>query len=103
MFSNWFTMNVHIRRVVIDSLKARETSLLDLSKALASVEGVEEVDMNVTEVDVRTETVRITIRGPSIDYDGLSRVMNEHGATVRSVDEINVVKLKIRPKSEQHV
>lgn len=81
--------------MVIDSLKPRETTILDLSKALAAVEGVDEVDITVTEVDVRTETIRLTIRGSNIDYEGVGKVMGEHGATIRSVDEINVSKVKM--------
>lgn len=87
-------MSVSIKRMVIDSLKPRETTILDLSKALASVNGVEEVDITVTEVDVKTETIKLTIRGSSVDYDAVLKVMTEHGAVVRSVDEINVAKSK---------
>ena len=81
-----------IRRLVLDSLKPRESSLLDLSKNLAEVNGVEEVDINVTEVDVKTETVKLIIRGASIDYDGITKALDEYGVTLRSIDEISVHK-----------
>ncbi|MFQ6134694.1 MAG: DUF211 domain-containing protein [Nitrososphaerales archaeon] len=87
-------MSVHIKRLVIDSLKPRETTILDLSKALCEVEGVDEVDITVTEVDVKTETIKLTIRGTDIGYDGISNIMQENGATIRSVDEINVSKAR---------
>jgi hypothetical protein len=83
-------MKTQIRRLVVDSLKPRETSTLELSKSLCEVDGVSEVDLVVTEVDSRTETIRVTIRGQHINYDGVMKVMNDHGATIRSVDEINV-------------
>ncbi|MEM2210600.1 MAG: DUF211 domain-containing protein [Nitrososphaerales archaeon] len=87
-------MAVSIKRLIIDSLKPRETSILDLSKALATIEGVDEVDIVVTEVDVKTETIKLTIRGSNIDYDAVCKKMSELGATIRSVDEINVSKVK---------
>ncbi len=87
-------MAVHIKRMVIDSLKPRETTILDLSKSLCEVKGVNEVDITVTEVDVKTETIKLTIRGVDIDYNGASKIMQENGATIRSVDEINVSKAK---------
>jgi len=87
-------MAVHIKRMVIDSLKPRETTILDLSKALCDVKGVDEVDITVTEVDVKTETIKITVRGSDIAYEELTKVMSEYGATIRSLDEINVSRAK---------
>ena len=87
-------MAVHIKRMVIDSLKPRETTILDLSKALCDVKGVDEVDITVTEVDVKTETIKITVRGSDIGYEELTKVMSEYGATIRSLDEINVSRAK---------
>ncbi|MBI2127166.1 MAG: DUF211 domain-containing protein [Thaumarchaeota archaeon] len=85
-------MRTQIRRLVVDSLKPRETSTIDLTKALCEVEGVNEVDLVVTEVDSRTETIKLTIRGSHVNYDGVMKIMSDHGATIRSVDEINVAK-----------
>ncbi len=90
-------MPVSIKRLVIDSLKPRETTVVELSRALAESKGVDEVEIVVTEVDARTETTKLTIRGMDIDYETVLNVMKEHGATVRSVDEINVAKSKIIP------
>ena len=87
-------MVVSIRRLILDSLKPRETSIIDLSRALCNVDGIEEVDITVTEVDVKTETIRLTIRGPNINYEELSKVMGQHGAIIRSIDEINVGRIK---------
>ena len=94
-------MLVSIKRLVIDSLKPRETTVVDLSRALAGSKGVDEVDIIVTEVDARTETTKLTIRGSDIDYETILNVMNEHGATVRSVDEISVAKSKLLPAEKK--
>ena len=88
-------MPVSIKRLVIDSLKPRETTVVELSRALADSKGVDEVDIIVTEVDARTETTRLTIKGMDIDYEQILKVMKEHGATLRSVDEISVAKSRI--------
>ena len=87
-------MTVSIRRIMVDSLIPREISIIDLSRVICSVSGVEEVDITVTEVDVKTETIRLTIRGPNISFEDLSKIMSEHGVTIRSIDEINVTRLK---------
>ena len=83
-------MAVNIKRMVIDAMKPRETTILDLSRALCGGKGVDEVDVTVTEVDVKTETIKLTLRGSNIDYDRVSSIMEENGAIIRSVDEANV-------------
>jgi len=83
---------VTIRRLVVDILKPHETSIIDFSQALAQVEGIEEVDVIVTEVDAKTETVRVTLRGSHISYEAMSKMLSDHGVTLRSIDEINVVR-----------
>jgi len=91
-------VSVSITRLLVDALKPRETSILDLSQALCSVRGVEEVNAVVSEVDVKTETIKITIEGPNIDYRDLTRVMDEHGVAVKGVDEVRIVKAKSPPR-----
>ena len=94
-------MVVSIRRLVIDSLKPRETTIIDLSEALGNCKGVDEVDITVTEVDARTETTRLILRGSDIDYEAILKVMNAHGATIRSIDEVNVAKTRVLPEKKQ--
>ncbi len=81
--------------MLVDALKPRETSIMDLSRALCSVNGVEEVDAIVSEVDVKTETIKITIIGPNINYSDLTKVMDEYGVAVKGVDEVRIVKTKL--------
>jgi hypothetical protein len=85
-------MPAAIRRVLLDALKPRELSLVDLSRAVCSSDGVEEVDIIVSEVDSKTETIKITARGPRISYDALSKIMDRHGVSIRGIDEISVAR-----------
>ena len=87
-------MAIHIRRVLIEALKPRETLLVEQSQAICSVNGVEECDIVVTDVDVKTETITLTVRGPNIEYDGISKIMQEYGMSIQGVDEISVSKTK---------
>jgi hypothetical protein len=87
-------MSMHIRRVLIEALKPREMLLVEVAQAICSVNGVEECDIVVTDVDVKTETIKITVRGQNIKYDGISEVLQEYGVSIKGVDEISVVKTK---------
>lgn len=85
---------MHIRRVLIEALKPRESSLVELSKAVCSVNGVEECEFVVTDVDAKTETIKLTVKGNDIEYDGMSKVLQEQGISIKGVDEISVSKAK---------
>jgi len=85
-------MPVAVKRLLLDLLKPRELTLVDLSKALGSVDGVDEVNIVVIEVDSKTETIKVTIKGPQIDYDAIWKVMEKHGVSIKGVDEISVGK-----------
>lgn len=86
-------MSVAIKRVLLDALKPRELSIIELSKAVGSVFGIEEVDIIVSEVDSKTETIKVTVRGSQIDYNAVSKVMERYGVSVRGVDEISVARM----------
>lgn len=85
-------MSVVVKRLLLDSLKPRELSIIELSKALGSVDGVEEVNVVVMEVDSRTETIKVTIKGPQIDYGAVQEVMEKYGVSIKGVDEATVAK-----------
>jgi hypothetical protein len=85
-------MSVKIKKLLLDSLKSRELSIVELSKALGSVSGVSEVDITVVEVDSNTETMKVTIKGPQINYDEIRKVMEKHAVSIKGVDEISVAK-----------
>lgn len=86
-------MSVAIKRVLLDALKPRELSIIELSKAVGSVFGIEEVDIIVSEVDSKTETIKVTVRGSQIDYSAVSKVMERYGVSIRGVDEISVARM----------
>ena len=88
-------MTINIRRVLIEALKARETSLVELSQAICSANGVEECDMVVTDVDAKTETVKLTVRGSNIEYSGILSILQDNGVSVKGVDEVSVSKVKL--------
>lgn len=79
---------------MIDALKPREVPITELSKAICTAKGVKEVDIVVTEVDAKTETVKITITGSNIDFDEVARIISQNSAAIRSIDQVTVYKTK---------
>jgi len=83
-------MPVAVRRILMDALKPRELSIVELAKALGSVDEKAEIEIVVSEVDAKTETLKVTIKGSNIDYKSVSKIMDQYGVSVRGIDEINV-------------
>ena len=76
----------------MDVLKPRELSIVELAKALGAVDEKGEVEIIVSEVDSKTETLKVTIRGANINYMLVSKIMDQYGVSIRGIDEINVAR-----------
>jgi hypothetical protein len=80
---------MNIRRVLLDVDKAvARPSLVELADAITSVTGVEAVNITVTEIDIETVGMNVTIAGEALDYDALVAAIESAGAVVHSIDEV---------------
>ncbi len=77
-----------ISRLVLDVLKPRQITVIQLGEGLTKVDGVSKVSIASREVDSETETLRISLDGTEIDYEQVVYQIDNFGATVRSVDEV---------------
>ena len=82
---------VKIRRVVLDVLKPHQPNLLEFASTLAEQHSGVCVQVVVTEMDEKTETTVITLEGEHIPYDGIVSSIRELGASVHSIDEVEVI------------
>jgi len=87
---------IAIKKIILDALKPRDLDLRELSSRICSLDGVNEVEIEVREVDAKTETIKIIVRGEDICYDEVQEELSELGVAVRSLDGIVVFK---RPES----
>jgi len=78
-----------IKRLVLDVLKPHHPSIVEVSKRLSVVEGVSGVNCSVYEVDQETESIKVTLEGPSINYDQVLETIESVGAAVHSVDVVS--------------
>lgn len=91
---------MNIRRLLLDVDKASaRPSLVELAAAIVDVDGVEAVNITVTEIDMETVDMDITIEGNNLDYDKIIEAIETAGAVVHSLDEI-VVGSKILERAE---
>lgn len=63
-----------------------------MSRRLTAIKGVDGVNCTLAEVDQETESVRITIEGPGVDFEKVEQTLRESGAVIHSVDSVSVGK-----------
>jgi len=80
---------MEIRRLVLDVDKAvSRPSILEIAAAIDSTPGVEATNIQVTEIDIETVGMNITIQGISLNYEAIARAIENVGAVVHSIDEL---------------
>ncbi len=84
-----------IRRLVLDTLKPHEPSIIDLSDQISKLEGISAVNISIYEMDRKVENAKITIEGENIDYHEVLGVIEELGGAVHSIDEVVAGKMII--------
>ncbi len=77
-----------LRRVVLDTLKPHVPSIVELAVQLSDLPGVEAVNISIYEMDLHVENAKITIEGPSINFQQVIERIRDDGATIHSIDEV---------------
>jgi hypothetical protein len=80
-----------VKRLVLDVLKPHQPNTLEFARAIATSGNGYQVDIHVLEVDEQTETLQVMIEGDNLDFELISGVINENGASLHSIDEVSVV------------
>ena len=81
-----------IKAMVLDVLKPHSPALPVFATFLAELEGLDEVDVSLVEMDEKTESLKVIISGHDIDYEALREHMGKQGAVIHSVDQVVVEK-----------
>ena len=77
-----------IRRLVLDTLKPHEPSIIELAEELSELEGVSAVNISIYELDRKVENAKITVEGENILYTEVSHIIEDLGGTIHSIDEV---------------
>jgi len=81
---------VSVKKLVLDVLKPHQPNALEFSKTLAAVGSSYRVNLIVLEVDENTETLRVLIEGPMLDFDAIQAAIERMGGSLHSIDEVEV-------------
>ena len=84
-----------VKVVVIDILKPHKPSIVEFGQALCTEKSVHNANISVDAIDEKTESVKVTLEGNSIDFDAVTTMIEEFGAVIHSVDKVIVGKKKV--------
>jgi hypothetical protein len=80
---------MNLRRLLLDVDKAvARPSLMDIAKAIENCRGVEALNLTVSDIDVETVGMDVTIEGTGLDYDEIVAAFEKTGAVVHGIEEI---------------
>jgi len=89
---------MNIRQLMLDVDKALDRpSVLEIAEAIEAQNGVEGVCVVVTEVDMETVGMEITIEGQAMNYENIVTAIEKTGAVVHSLDQVLTGERKITP------
>jgi len=77
-----------IRRLVLDTLKPHDPSIIEMADHLSDLEGIAAVNISIYEIDRKVENAKITIEGENVSYGPVLALIEELGGTVHSIDEV---------------
>jgi hypothetical protein len=84
-----------VRRLVLDTLKPHDPSIVEMAKIISDIEGVGAVNVSIYEMDRKVENAKVTIEGDDIPYIQIQTLIEELGGAIHSVDEVVAGKIII--------
>ena len=79
-----------VKRIVLDVLKPHQPNALEFAHGIAQLGADYRVQLNVVEVDEKTESTVITIEGNALDMQQIEEAISSMGGSVHSIDEVEV-------------
>lgn len=72
----------------MDVLKPFKPSILEISKKLSNLKGIEGVDITLYEMETKYENIKITIQGYDILFEEVQYTLEKMSAAIHSIDKV---------------
>jgi hypothetical protein len=84
-----------VRRLVLDTLKPHDPTIIELAQSLSELDGIEAVNISIYEMDRKVENAKITIEGNDINFEEIRQIIADNGGALHSIDEVVAGKIII--------
>ncbi len=85
----------HIRRLVLDTLKPHDPSIIEWAQNLSELGGIEAVNISIYEMDRKVENAKVTIEGSNLNFEDIRALIGDLGGVIHSIDEVVAGKIII--------
>jgi uncharacterized protein len=93
---------MNIRKLLLDVDKAiKLPSIIEIGDAIDKEKGVEAFSIEVSEIDLETVGMNITIEGQNLNYNRLEAAIEKTGAVVHSIDLLVAGTHIVTPKERE--
>ena len=80
---------MNVRRIALDVDKAiARPTIPQIAEAVEGVQSVRGINITVTEIDVETVGMDVTIEGEHLNYEQIIKAIESTGAVVHSIDQL---------------
>jgi hypothetical protein len=76
-----------IRRIELDVLKPHLPNVLELASTIAALGPTYRVNLDVVEMDEKTETLTLIVEGEDINYGRVEEAIRSLGGSIHSIDK----------------
>ncbi len=80
-----------LRKIELDVLKPHLPNVLELAAAVAALGASYRVDLDVVEMDEKTETLTLVIEGENLDYARIEDAIRSMGGSIHSIDKCTAI------------
>jgi len=84
-----------VKVIEIDVLKPHKPNLVEFGQILCELKSVQNANITVYAIDEKTESIKATLEGESINFDEVQKTVDEYGAVIHSIDKVIVGKRKV--------
>ena len=81
---------MEITRIVLDVMSPAQHSMVDLAKKLEKIDGVLQIDINLSELEKNVEDFRVTLDGFGLNYEKIRDIIKDFGAVIRNIDNMTL-------------
>jgi hypothetical protein len=81
-----------IKKVVLDVLKPHQPAIPEFATRIVSCNGANRVNVSLAEIDQNTESIKVLVEGSDINLETIRSCIEEMGATIHSIDEVEVAR-----------
>jgi hypothetical protein len=89
-----------ITRIVLDVMSPAQLSMVDLAKELEKIEGVLQIDINLSELEKNVEDFRVTLDGFGLNYEKIKDTIKDFGAVIRNIDSMTMKQYVQHPDND---